>query len=210
MPQITNGLNQLARGLSSLGIGRRPTAKQPSKQLLAPWLVVIDPQVVFALPDSPWSLPGFATTMDVIGAIAPRFGDRVIVTRWLPGRQRVGSWRAYFRRWPFADRLPTDPMFDLVPAASELSPLASLDLPTFGKWGPAMRQLIGPTPHLVLTGFSTDCCVISTALAAIDAGASVKVVSDACTASTTAGHDAALMLMDQFAPQIKVVASSQL
>jgi len=209
-PQITNRLGQLARGLTSLGIGRRQVAKEPSKRLMAPWLVVIDPQVVFAEQDSQWAVPGFGQAMDVIADIAPRFGERVIVTRWLPGRARVGSWRAYFRRWQFADRLPTDPMFDLVSAAKPLSPLASLDLPTFGKWGPAMRMLIGPTPHLVLTGFSTDCCVISTALAAADAGASVKVVSNACAASTTDGHDAALMLMNQFAPQIKVVASGQL
>jgi len=209
-PQITNRLDQLARGLATLGIGRRQIAKQPSKRLTAPWLVVVDPQVVFAEQDSPWAVPGFAAAMDVIADIAPRFGERVIVTRWLPGKQRVGSWRAYFRRWEFADRAPSDPMYDLVPAAKGLSPLASLDLPTFGKWGPALRMLIGPTPHLVLTGFSTDCCVLSTALAAADAGAAVKVVSNGCAASTTEGHSAALMLLDQFAPQIKVVASNQL
>ena len=147
--------------------------------------------------------------MEVIRAVAPRFRDRVIVTRWLPGK-KTGSWKAYFKRWEFADRPPTDPMFDLVPEAEDLSNLASIDVPTFSKWGPTMRSLIGPTPHLVLTGYSTDCCVLSTALAAADAGAAVKVVSDACIASTTEGHEAALRLMDQFTPQIKVITADQL
>ena len=34
--------------------------------------------------------------------------------------------------------------------------------------------------RLVLVGVSTDCCVLSTALAAADEGVSVRVVADAC------------------------------
>jgi len=203
---MSQRLTSLARGLS---LGQFFPAKENHKRLTTPWLVVIDPQVVFADPESQWFVPGFDDAMEVIRAVAPRFRDRVIVTRWLPGK-KTGSWKAYFKRWEFADRPPTDPMFDLVPEAEDLSNLASIDVPTFSKWGPTMRSLIGPTPHLVLTGYSTDCCVLSTALAAADAGAAVKVVSDACIASTTEGHEAALRLMDQFTPQIKVITADQL
>jgi len=203
---MSQRLTSLARGLTT---GQLFPPKQPTKRLVDPWLVVIDPQVVFADPESRWHVPGFDVTMGAITELAPRFGERVIVTRWLPGR-KVGSWKAYFKRWEFADRPPSDPMFDLVPAAVQLSNLASVDVPTFSKWGPTMRSLIGPTPHLVLTGYSTDCCVLSTALAAADAGAAVKVIADACMSSTQTGHEAALNLMDQFSPQIKVITSDRL
>ena len=43
--------------------------------------------------------------------------DRTIVTRWLPGTDRRGSWGPYFERWPFADRPDTDPLFDPVSPA---------------------------------------------------------------------------------------------
>jgi len=206
-PRIGQALTTLARTLTA---NRQAAQPANTKRLAAPWLVVIDPQVVFADVASPWAAHGFGTAMDVIADMAPRFGDRVIVTRWLPGKLRVGSWRAYFKRWEFADRPPTDPMFNLVPDAQRLSALTTIDLPTFGKWGPTMRMLIGPTPNLVLTGFSTDCCVVSTALAAADSGATVRVISDACAASSDENHQGALKLMDNFAPQIKVISAAQL
>ena len=57
----------------------------------------------------------------------------------------------------------------------------------------------------MLTGVATDCCVISTALAAADAGARVSVVSDAVAGSADAEHEAALHVMELFSPQIEVV-----
>lgn len=174
------------------------------------WLVVIDPQAIFADPSSPWAAPRFNAAMAVIASIAPRFDDRVVVTRWLPAQPHRGSWRAYFERWPFADRPITDPLFDLVPAAANLSRFATVDAPTFGKWGRRMRDMLGPTPNLVLTGCSTDCCVMSTALAAADCGATVRVVSDGCAGSSPENHEAALQLMRLYEPQITVLPASQL
>ncbi|MCL2465463.1 MAG: cysteine hydrolase [Micrococcales bacterium] len=178
--------------------------------MAAPWLVVIDPQVIFADPASPWGAPAFDEAMAVIEALAPRFGERVIVTRFVPGKVHVGSWRAYFKHWDFADLPATDPMYQLVPAAAHLSTLSSVDMPTFSKWGNALRGLIGPTPRLVLAGCATDCCVISTALAAADSGATVRVISDACAGSSDENHAAALKVMALYAPQIKVLTASQL
>jgi len=54
----------------------------------------------------------------------------------------------------------------------------------------------------VVTGVSTDCCVISTALPAADAGATLTVVSDACAGSTPENHRAALDVMALYPPQI--------
>lgn len=53
-----------------------------------------------------------------------------------------------------------------------------------------------------MSGVSTDCCVISTAVPAADAGATLPVVTDACAGSTPASHRAALDVMALYPPQI--------
>lgn len=186
----------------------------PNPAAEAPWLVVVDPQVIFADPSSDWASPEFAAAWSVIERFAPQFGDRVVVTRWLPtapretAEGRTTSWDPYFAAWPFADRPADDQLFDLVPGAAALSGLPTLDEPTFGKWGEQLRSITGDAPHIVLTGVSTDCCVIATALAAADAGAHVTVVSDACAGETPADGAAALRIMGLFDPQIRVVPST--
>lgn len=168
------------------------------------WLIVIDPQAIFASSDSAWVSPFFEDAMPRIRALADAFGDRVLVTRWMPTADRETSWGDYFAAWPFADQPATDPLFDLVAEASTLSPHPTLDLPTFGKWGPDIERVVGHGAHVVLTGVATDCCVISTALAAADAGAHVTVAADACAGSTTENHAAALRVMGLYPPQITI------
>ena len=170
----------------------------------APWLVVIDPQTIFASADSAWGSPFFDDTMPRIRALAAAFGDRVIITRWMPSADRSTSWGAYFAAWPFADRPPNDALFDLVAEARDLSIRPTLDLPTFGKWGPELEAIVGRGAHVVLAGVSTDCCVVSTALAAADAGAHITIAADACAGSTAENHAAAIQVMGLYPPQITV------
>lgn len=176
----------------------------PAGSPTEPWLVVIDPQEIFASPDSPWGSPFFAEAMPRIRSLAEAFGERVLVTRWMPTADRATAWGAYFAAWPFADQPPTDPLFDLVPAASALSPRPTLDLPTFGKWGADIERIVGHGAHVVLVGVATDCCVVSTALAAADAGAHVTVAADACAGSTAENHAAAIQVMGLYPPQITI------
>ena len=168
-----------------------------------PWLVVIDPQHIFAAPDSAWSAPLFDAAFARIRRLADAADGRVLVTRWLPTADRTTSWGDYFAAWPFADRPEDDPLFALVPEARGLSPLPTLDRPTFGKWGPELEEATGGAP-VVLTGVSTDCCVISTALAGADAGGRITVAADACAGSTPGNHAAALRVMSLYPPQIVV------
>ncbi|KRE38123.1 hydrolase [Janibacter sp. Soil728] len=173
------------------------------------WLVIIDPQKIFADSASPWGSPMFDDALGSIKSLRSQFGaDRTIVTRWLPGTDRTGSWGPYFERWPFADKPDTDPIFDLVSPANGWSNRGTVDASTFGKWGEGLTRLTGATPTLVLAGVSTDCCVISTALPAADAGATVVVAADACAGSSQDNHAAALQVMGLYAPQIEVVDSA--
>ncbi|USQ80668.1 cysteine hydrolase family protein [Ornithinimicrobium faecis] len=174
-----------------------------------PWLVVIDPQVIFADPSSQWCAPKFEGIVEPVRQLAEAFGERVIVTRWVPPAQKAGSWVPYFEQFPFADEPADHHLFDLVPAAAELAARHTVSEPTFGKWGEQLRAITGPTPHLVLTGVATDCCVISTALPAVDAGAQVTVVSDGCAGSDDTNHQRALDVMALYAPQLFVVTSQE-
>ena len=157
---------------------------------------------------SDWSSPDFAKAFARIREIAPLFEGRVSVTRWLPTADRSTAWGDYFRQWPFADVSAADPLYALVDGAAELSARPPVDAPTFGKWGAELAARAGADAHLVLTGVSTDCCVISTALAAADAGMQVSIVTDACAASSAENGRAALHVMGLYAPQIELVSAA--
>lgn len=171
-------------------------------------LVIIDPQRIFASADSAWGAAGFPQAFAQIRGLAPLFEGRVSLTRWLPTADRSTAWGDYFRAWPFADVSSDDHLYELVPGAAELTPHLLIEAPTFGKWGEELAARLGPHPHMVLTGVSTDCCVISTALAAADAGVKVDVVADACAASTAENGRAALHVMSLYAPQIEIVSAA--
>jgi len=171
----------------------------------AAWLAVIDMQRVFAEPDSPWLAPRFAEIVDPVRKLAEAFGPRVTYTRFIAPQVATGAWRRYYDRWPFALRPPDARIYELV---DELAPAAAvgptLDATTFSKWGPELAERVG-SGRLVLAGVSTDCCVLSTAVAAADAGVPVQVVADACAGISDVSHAQALDILRLYAPLIEVV-----
>ncbi|MCI0159219.1 cysteine hydrolase [Leifsonia shinshuensis] len=172
-------------------------------------LVVVDMQQVFGDPASPWFTPRFTEAEAVIAGLLPSFGRQAVFTRFVAPEQPDGAWIRYYEQWPFALVPADDPLYDQVLAFRDTGhPVVSL--PAFGKWGPELREAIGDADELVLTGVSTDCCVLSTALAAADAGLHVLVVADACAGASDADHRRALDAMALYAPLIEIVSSSDL
>jgi nicotinamidase-related amidase len=168
-----------------------------------PWLVAIDLQVVFADPASAWRTPDFARAAEATASLLPTFGDRVVCTRFVAPERPTGAWVDYYADWPFALVPATDRLYDLVPPFAERDgPVVSAT--TFGKWGADLAAVVGPDAPLVLTGVSTDCCVLSTALAAADAGREVVVAADACAGLSEADHQRALDAMALYAPLIRI------
>jgi nicotinamidase-related amidase len=167
------------------------------------WLVVIDMQAVFADPASGWHTPGFAAAAAGVTRLLPGFTERTVRTRFVPPAEPAGAWRAYYRQWPWALQPPDAPPYRLVPEVAAATGPA-LALPTFGKWGPELDAATGGSRDLVLAGVSTDCCVLSTALAAADAGVAVRIAADACAGATDADHRRALEAMALYAPLIRV------
>ncbi|MDO5661092.1 MAG: isochorismatase family protein [Brachybacterium sp.] len=175
-----------------------------------PWLLVIDAQRIFADPTSAWASPEFPAAWQRIQQLARHIGpERTVLTRWLPTADRSTAWGDYFRAWPFADVPPEDPLYALVDGTDGLSAHRPVDEPTFGKWGSRVAALLDPGAPILLSGVSTDCCVVTTALAAADAGRHVHVVADACAASSAEDGAAALQVMGLFPPQIRIVDTQE-
>lgn len=173
-----------------------------------PWLVVIDAQRIFASPESPWGSPMFDGIVAPVRRLAAAHRGRTVLTRWVAPEPATGSWAPYMAEWEFARKPADDPLFDLVDEVADLADHV-VTAPTFGKWVPGLQALTGPAPHLVLAGVATDCCVVSTALAAADAGATITVARDACAGSTPDNHAAALHVMGLYPPQITLTSTDE-
>lgn len=167
----------------------------------ADWLVVIDAQRAFAELQSPWCIPGFAGTARGIAALVERFGSRTVFTRFVPPADPEGSWHGYYRRWEFALDADNAGLWQLVAPWTDRP---SVDSHQFSKWGPGLRHATAGASALVLCGVATECCVLATALAAVDGGAQLRVVADACGSKQPDLHRGALALLEGRAPQLTI------
>ena len=174
-----------------------------------PWLVVIDMQNIFAEPSSAWATPDYTSASAGIRRLLPAFADRVVFTRFIAPAQPEGAWIPYYRDWPFALVPDDDPLYD-VTSEFDTGDHAVVSRTTFGKWGDELAAAMHGSREMVLTGVSTDCCVLSTALPAADAGIHVRVVSDACAGLSPDDHQRALDAMALYAPLIELTSVDEL
>lgn len=174
-------------------------------RMTSPWLVAIDLQRVFAEPPSPWASPGFHAAAAGIERLLPAFRGRTVFTRYVAPQRPAGAWAAYFEAWPFARVPADDPLYELEPRFTAAAARERVETrETFGKWDAALHAAIGGADEIVLTGVSTDCCVIATALAAADAGVRVRIPADACAGASPEDHERAILAMSLFAPLIEI------
>jgi nicotinamidase-related amidase len=173
-------------------------------------LVCVDLQRVFAEPAMPWAVPNFERVIEPTARLVESFGDRVVFTRFVPEPPGEGTaWERYYRQWSFALEEANARAWELEPPFNQLAAgRSTLDLPRFSKWGPRLAALAGSSP-LVVCGVSTECCVLSTVLAAADAGWPVRVVADACAGGTAELHEQALGVMTSYVGHVDVVAADQ-
>ncbi|MBF4461780.1 MULTISPECIES: cysteine hydrolase family protein [unclassified Rathayibacter] len=162
-------------------------------------LVAIDLQHVFADAESPWASREFARAADGTRRLLQAFGERVVMTRFVAPAEPSGAWIPYYREWPFALAPADDRLYELVDGFDGHRTVTAT---TFGKWGAELEAALDASRELVLTGVSTECCVLSTALAAADAGVHVRAVGDACAGASETDHARALDAMALYAPLI--------
>jgi nicotinamidase-related amidase len=167
-----------------------------------PLLAVIDMQEFFAAGRA-WMVPGFEDLIEPIDRLVRQHAERVIFTRFVVPAAPEGSWVGYYQAWPEVLAPESAHLADLVQPWAGQGP-KTLDKTTFSKWGPELAAMLGRTRELSVCGVSTDCCVLATVLAAVDAGAQVRVIADACAGITAEAHKQALSLMAGFMPQVTV------
>jgi nicotinamidase-related amidase len=167
-----------------------------------PWLVAIDMQVIFGEPTSQWFTPEYDRAAAGITRLRQAFGDRQIFTRFIAPAQPEGAWIPYYEQWAFALVPDDDPLYALTPQFVDAPHVQTR--PTFGKWDAQFAAAMDGSKEMVISGVSTDCCVISTALAAADAGVHVRVAADACAGLSPADHQRALDAMALYAPLIEI------
>lgn len=180
------------------------------------WLMVIDMQFAFSRPGSRWRVGSYDRTRAAVRELVPLFGDRVVYTRFVPPAQELGSWGPYYERWSEFTRerapLPTgagDSEWDI--DLGDVSVEHLLDAPTFSKWVPdGLPAALLESREVHLCGVAFECCVLGTALAAIDDGASVHVVADAVGASSEPMMDATLTVLGARVPQLTITRLSEL
>jgi nicotinamidase-related amidase len=170
-------------------------------------LALIDLQRIFADPESGWATPDFGRVIEPTKQLIDIFTPDVVFTRFVAPEKPVGSWVTYYELYPFALQPPEADDYQLV---DEFKGAPTLDKTTFGAWGTELANAVGTGGHLVLSGVTTDCCVITTALAAVDAGIYVQVVEDACAGSDEASHGKAIDIMRLYSPMLEIVTVDQI
>ena len=164
----------------------------------------IDMQRIFSA-EGPWATPWMAKVLPVIVALAERFPERTVFTRFITPQKpsdMPGMWRHYYEHWLDATRARIDPrMLELVPPLARLVPPATvIDKSRYSAFfGRALLDhlLARGADGLVVTGAETDVCVLATVLGAMDHGFRVIVVRDAICSSSDEGHDALLRVYHQ-------------
>lgn len=117
-PVVRRHLGRPTREGRPPGAVRVSTAVEEVSPLDDEWLVVIDPQTVFADPGtSPWGSPMWAETVPRIARLATAYEGRVVVTRFVADPGIGGSWADYYDDWQFALVPGTDPLYAVVPEA---------------------------------------------------------------------------------------------
>jgi len=170
-----------------------------------PCLAVIDMQRVFADPGSAWLAPRFSEIIEPVSKLVEVFQPNVVFTRFIAPREPHGAWQRYYQAWPFALQPPDADIYQLVDDFADWSG-QTLDAVTFSKWGPELREHVRDSGRLVLAGVATDCCLLSTAVAAADEGVFVQVVEEACAGATEDSHRNALDILRTYAPLVEVLS----
>jgi len=173
------------------------------------WLVLIDLQRIFGEPQSEWFTPRFAEAEAGAVRLRQLFPGRTALSRFVAPETPMGAWVPYYERFSFALDPGNAGLYDLMPALPP-GDAVLIERSTFGKWDAGTRAALGDTRDIVLAGVSTDCCVLSTALAAADDGVRVRVVADACAGLTDADHRRALNIMALYAPLIEITTVEEI
>lgn len=170
-------------------------------------LVAIDMQAIFASPESEWGTTGYEDASSNVARLDRDMPGPTIWTRFVRDPREEGSWKDYYRRWSTCRLEGDSPEWELTLPIREGD--AVITRPTFSKWDDELARLTEGSSRLVVCGVATDCCILATVLAAVDAGRAVTIATDACAGATPEAHDQALALMDLLSPMVTLATTDE-
>lgn len=173
-------------------------------------LVIVDMQRV-VVEDTPWRFAGVRELLPAIEQLAAAYAPAVVLTRHVPPADGgAGTWRRFYDVWSDLDRDPS--LWELIPEVDALPGVRAAKSVYSALAAPELRAELArrEEPRLVLCGVETDCCVLATALQAVDEGIPVVVVEDAVASPSPTGHDGALALCRRLPEQVTVTRTAEL
>ena len=173
----------------------------------------VDFQKVFELNEE-WKIPDIKGCL-ARAKIACKEVEKVrnitkIVTRYMPPnllhlRDKDDAWVKYFKKYSTVPKRSGDILYELI----DYIPCDWVwESSEFSKWKHT-SQCNYPF-NVFITGVSTECCILSTALSAVDAGATVYVISDACAAGNKEDHNLGLELLSRFDPNVQIIKTEDI
>jgi len=178
----------------------------------------IDMQRVF-VEETRWHTPWAERVMPQVAALAERYPERNVFTRFVPlenAETAPGTWQRYYKAWPemTLERIAPD-MLDLAtPLARFAPPGLVVDKRVLSPWfdGQLAPLLIGRGVRtLVVSGLETEVCVLAGVLGAIDHGFRVVIAMDAVCSSADETHDAMSRIYEsRFGLQVEAADSPEI
>lgn len=167
-------------------------------------VLVIDLQNVYR-PGQPWGCPTFDRSWENVSALLDAAGasktpPRVFLTQFVENPGATGMWAEYNR---LNHDINADPwMSELVP---KLKPYAErwpvCQKSTYSSMPiPEVREAAETAERVVITGVVAECCVLATAMEAIDMGCHVVYLRDAASGVDDEAEAAVVKVLEGLSP----------
>ena len=165
--------------------------------------MIIDMQRIFGEPVSEWATPDYASAAAGIRRLLPHSSPYLRHTVPAARDSRPVSGSPTTSSGPLLSTPRTRRCTSSAMSSHPLRRPLSTGRPS-ASGTPRPTERSDTLVEIVLAGVTTDCCVLSTALAAADAGVHVIVAADACAGVTETDHQRALDAMALYSPLIDI------
>ena len=172
-------------------------------------ILVIDMQNVY-LAGQPWAcLNTEGIAKNIVSLVGKAKGHTVLLTEYLPSPNPTGTWKDYNR--VYADINADVWLNELVPDIQKLTQAYPLyRKSTYSSMTiPQVREQALRADRLVLTGVVAECCVLYTALEAMDLGCKVIYLKDCISGFTKEKEAATELILSGLSPLHVQIMSMQ-
>ena len=163
-------------------------------------LLVIDMQNVYTKGQE-WACEGVeAASASILRLLNSRMPDQVIFTRYLAAEHPEGVWKEYneMNAAVNADAWLNEMMPEFLPWVKTHPVYTKSVYSSFAI--PEVRDLAKHASRIVISGVVAECCVLSTALSAIDAGCKVIYLTDAVAGLNATSQKEAENILSYLSP----------